>query len=75
MAVQPIPSRIIQTARTRNLSLKHQAMLANLKLRHPEYEHRFFDNADVDAFIDTEFPNYRRVFDCLQQVACFRSKD
>jgi len=63
MAIQPIPPRIIQTARTHNLSLKHRAMMANLKLLHPDYEHCFFDNADVEAFIDREFPEYRRVFD------------
>jgi len=63
MAIQPIPRRIIQTAKSRNLSLKHRAMMANLKLLHPDYEHCFFDNADVDAFIDREFPKYRAVFD------------
>ena len=63
MAVSPIPPRIIQTAKTRNLSLKHRSMMANLKLLHPEYEHRFFDDADVEAFIDGEFPRYRGIFD------------
>jgi inositol phosphorylceramide mannosyltransferase catalytic subunit len=63
MAIQPIPPRIIQTAKSRNLTLKHRAMMANLRLLHPDYEHRFFDNADVEAFIDTEFPKYRSVFD------------
>jgi inositol phosphorylceramide mannosyltransferase catalytic subunit len=63
MAILPIPRRIIQTAKSRNLSLKHRAMMANLKLLHPDYEHCFFDNADVDAFIDREFPQYRGVFD------------
>ena len=63
MTIQPIPLRLIQTAKTHNLSLKHRAMMANLKLLHPGYEHCFFDNADVEAFIDKEFPQYRRVFD------------
>jgi len=63
MVVSPIPPRIIQTAKTRNLSLKHRAMMANLKLLHPDYEHCFFDNADVETFIDAEFPEYRSIFD------------
>jgi hypothetical protein len=63
MATQGIPRRIIQTAKTHNLSLKHRAMMANLKLLHPDYEHCFFDNAEVEAFIDREFPTYRGVFD------------
>jgi hypothetical protein len=63
MATQAIPRRIIQTAKTHDLSLKHRGMMANLKLLHPDYEHCFFDNADVDAFIDREFPKYRGVFD------------
>jgi inositol phosphorylceramide mannosyltransferase catalytic subunit len=59
---QPIPRRIIQTAKQRTLSLKERAMTANLKLLHPDYEHCFFDNQDVDRFIETEFPQYSRVF-------------
>jgi len=60
---KPIPKRIIQTAKDRNLSLKQRAMTTNLRLLHPDYEHVFFDNADVERFIDREFPQYREVFD------------
>lgn len=66
MAIQPIPRRIIQTAKTRNLSLKHRGMIANLRLLHPDYEYCFFDNAEVEAFIDREFPRYRCIFDSFR---------
>jgi mannosyltransferase OCH1-like enzyme len=58
-----IPRRIIQTAKRRTLSLKQQAMTANLKLLHPDYEYCFFDDDDVAAFVSREFPQYQRVFD------------
>jgi mannosyltransferase OCH1-like enzyme len=61
--LEPIPRRIIQTAKRRTLPLKQQAMTANLKLLHPDYEYCFFDDEDVDAFVSREFPQYRRVFD------------
>ena len=60
---ESIPRRIIQTAKHRTLSLKQQAMTANLKLLHPDYEYCFFDDADVEAFVNREFPQFRRVFD------------
>ena len=61
--LEPIPRRIIQTAKRRTLPLKQQAMTANLKLLHPDYEYCFFDDDDVDAFVSREFPQYRSVFD------------
>lgn len=63
---QPIPTRIIQTAKHRNLSLKQRAMTSNLKLLNPDYECVFFDNEDVERFIDREFPQYRHVFDSFR---------
>jgi hypothetical protein len=63
---QPIPTRIIQTAKHRNLSLRQRAMTANLKLLNPDYEYHFFDNEDVERFIEREFPGYRRVFESFR---------
>jgi hypothetical protein len=63
---QPIPARIIQTAKHRNLSLKQRAMSASLRLLNPDYEYCFFDNDDVEGFIDREFPQYRKVFDSFR---------
>lgn len=64
--VEPIPKRIIQTAKHRNLSLKQRAMRANLTLLNPDYESVFFDNADVDRFICREFPQYKTTFDAFR---------
>ena len=64
--VPPIEKRIIQTAKHRNLPLKHRAMARNLELLNPDYEFLFFDDEDVKRFIDREFPHYRQVFDTFR---------
>ena len=63
---QPIPRRIIQTAKDRNLSLKQRAMTANVRLLSPDYDFLFFDDGDVETFIDREFPQYRQIFDSFR---------
>jgi inositol phosphorylceramide mannosyltransferase catalytic subunit len=58
-----IPARIIQTGPSRDLPLLRRAVVANVRLLNPDFEHRFFDDEDVERFVDAEFPQYRRVFD------------
>jgi inositol phosphorylceramide mannosyltransferase catalytic subunit len=58
-----IPPRIIQTGKQRQLSLKQRAFATNVQLLNPGYETCFFDNQDVERFIDREFPQHRRTFD------------
>ncbi|MES2693323.1 MAG: glycosyltransferase [Verrucomicrobiota bacterium] len=58
-----IPPRIIQTARSRDLPPLARAAAKNLQLLHPDWEYRFFDDADVSRFISIEFPQYKPVFD------------
>lgn len=58
-----IPKRIIQTGKNLDLPLSAKAAVANIKLLNPDFEYLFFDNAQVEVFIDQEFPQYRRVFD------------
>lgn len=60
-----IPRRIIQTGKSRNLPLLAQASAANLKLLNPDFDYLFFDDADVEAFIDAEFPEHRSLFDAF----------
>ena len=38
-------------------------MVANIRLLNPEFEYLFFDDRQVERFIDGEFPEYRPVFD------------
>jgi inositol phosphorylceramide mannosyltransferase catalytic subunit len=38
-------------------------MMVNLRLLNPEFEYLFFDDQQVQAFIDREYPQYRGVFD------------
>src|SRR5882757_9673989 len=57
-----IPPRIIQTAKSRDLPLMAQAAAANLKCLNPDFEYRLFDDADVSAFVQGEFPQYLKVF-------------
>ena len=58
--ITKIPRRIIQTDRSSDLSLCSRAVVANLRLLNPDFEYMFFDDSEVEHFIDTEFPQYRR---------------
>lgn len=61
-----IPKRIIQTARNRELPLKAKAAVAGLRALNPDFEYLFFDDTAVVAFIETEFPRYRKIFDSFR---------
>ena len=61
--VYRIPKRIIQTGKYAQQPLRNRAMMANIRLLNPDYESLFFDEDRVQAFINQEFPQYRRVFD------------
>lgn len=58
-----IPKRIIQTGKSANLPLKEKASVCNLKLLNPDFEYLFFDDQQVEVFIDIRFPQYRQLFD------------
>ena len=53
-----IPKLIIQTGLS-PLPLLLQAAVGNVKLLHPDFEHRFYDDAMIDAFLAEHFPEYR----------------
>src|SRR5579862_510774 len=61
-----IPKRIIQTAKSRELPLKAKAAVAGLRALNEDFEYLFFDNAQVVAFIEKEFPQYRSIFDSFR---------
>jgi inositol phosphorylceramide mannosyltransferase catalytic subunit len=61
-----IPKRIIQSGKNAEQPLRTRAMVRNIRLLNPDYEYIFFDNRQVDTFIDTEFPHYRNVFDSFR---------
>jgi hypothetical protein len=73
---EKIPRRIIQTDKDRNLPLLAKAATTNVRLLNPDYEYLFFDDAQVENFIDAEFPQYRSVFDSfsarIQRYDLFR---
>ncbi len=60
---QKIPRRIIQTDKSVDLPLLAKAATTNLRLLNPDFEYLFFDDSQVEQFIDAEFPQYRPVFD------------
>lgn len=62
----PIPTRLIQTGKTRQLRLVEQAALAGLTALNPGWEHVYFADPDVEKFMDREFPQYRTVFDAFR---------
>lgn len=59
----PIPRRIIQTGKSQQLPPMAQAAVKLLRLQHPDWEYLFFDDAAVERFITTEFPQYRVVYE------------
>lgn len=71
-----IPKRIIQTGKSRDFPLLARAGATNLRLLNPEFEYLFFDDTQVEDFIDTEFPQYRQVIDAfparIQRYDLFR---
>lgn len=58
-----IPKRIIQTGKSRDLPAIARASAASVQALNPGFEYMFFDDADVERFIDTRFPQYRKLFD------------
>ena len=58
-----IPKRIIQTDASAELAPLPKASAVGLRLLHPSFEYLFFDDAQVNRFIDSEFPQYRLIFD------------
>src|SRR5882757_7487404 len=73
---EKIPKRIIQTDRSAALPLLAKAATTNLRLLNPDFEYLFFDDAQVEEFIDAEFPEYRSVVDSfsvrIQRYDLFR---
>lgn len=71
-----IPGRIIQTGKRRELEPFARASAANVRLLHPEWDYRFFDDDAVRRFVAEEFPQYRALFDAfprhIQRVDFFR---
>ena len=60
-----IPKRVIQTDKSKDLPLLTRAAVANIRLLNPDFEYMFFDDLQVEEFIDKEFPEYRSVFDAF----------
>jgi inositol phosphorylceramide mannosyltransferase catalytic subunit len=63
--INRIPKRIIQTGKVVQ-PIRNRAMMANIRLLNPDYEYLFFDDKQVQSFIDQEFPQYRVIFDSFQ---------
>jgi len=57
-----IPRRIIQTGKSLDLPLLSKAAAANVRLLNPDFEYLFFNDEQVETFIDEHFPEYRSVF-------------
>ena len=62
-----IPKRIIQIwGGSPDLPLLAKASAANVRLLNPDFKYLFFDNMQVEEFINTHFPEYRSVFDAFR---------
>jgi hypothetical protein len=66
-----IPARIIHVscppAGESELSLLHQAALANARALHPNFEHVLFGNAEIEQFVREEFPECRAAMASFSQ--------
>lgn len=62
-----IPKRIIQTDKSADLPLLAKAASTNIRLLNPDFEYMFFDDNQVEEFIDSEFPQYRAVVDSFPE--------
>jgi mannosyltransferase OCH1-like enzyme len=75
-AMNAIPKRIIQTDKSRDLPLLLRAASSTLRLHNPSFDYMFFDDKDIERFIDDEFPQYRAAFDAfplkIQRLDFFR---
>jgi inositol phosphorylceramide mannosyltransferase catalytic subunit len=60
---EKIPRRIIQAWGGTQLPLLAKAAATNLRLLNADFEYLFFDDDQIDKFVDAEFPQYRSVFD------------
>ena len=56
-----IPKRIIQTG-PKDLPLVLQAGLASARLLHPDFEHQYFGDAEIETFIEKYFPQYSAAY-------------
>ena len=57
-----IPPRIIQTGKSRELPLRAKASVATLRGLNPGFDYRFFDDADVNAFVKESCPQHFELF-------------
>jgi hypothetical protein len=64
--MEKIPRRIIQIDTRVDLPLLARASIANVRLLNPDFEYLLFGDAQIENFIDAEFPHYRPVFDSLR---------
>jgi hypothetical protein len=60
-----IPRRIIQTG-PGDLPLVLRAGMMNVRLLHPTFEYLFFDDTQVELFVQKEFPQYDSVFNSFR---------
>jgi len=67
IVMEKIPRRIIQTDKSSDLPLLARAATTSLRLLNPDFEYLFFDDDQVEEFIDVEFPQYRAVVDSFSQ--------
>jgi mannosyltransferase OCH1-like enzyme len=66
MSSSSIPKIIFQTFKTENLSPQFQAIVNTWKEKNPNYEYRFFNDSDCDAFIRANFDE--RIYKAYKRI-------
>ena len=59
---QNIEKNIFQTYPTHNVPPEFLRLVTHLKKQNPEYNHRIFDDEEMDSFVQSEYPRYYESF-------------
>ena len=71
-----IPKIIIQTYKSTDLPDRAKVLVNRLKTNNPDFKYIFFSDADINAFLETNYPEYIETFNnftyTVQKIDFFR---
>jgi len=74
--IQNIPKNIIQTWKSNDIPDKYKTYIENVKALHPDYNHMFFTDEDIEAFLKQHYSEYYETYKKLpikiQKIDFFR---
>ena len=71
-----IPKIIIQTWKSKYIPIEYKSFVESVLQLHPDYEYLFFDDADIELFLKSNYPEYYHTYQKLpitiQKIDFFR---